>query len=34
MPVYRQEDYADICAQLRRRRMAVYTAAGLLLITK
>ena len=32
MPVYRQEDYADICAQLRRRRMAVYTAAALLLI--
>ncbi|MBQ9195623.1 MAG: hypothetical protein IJ157_00155 [Clostridia bacterium] len=28
--MYRQEDYADICAQLRKRRTAAYTAAALL----
>ena len=32
MPVYRQEDYADISAQLKKRWIAVATPAALLLV--
>ena len=30
--MYRQEDFVDICAQLRKRRIAVYAAAALILV--